>query len=185
MSEANSGFRQICENCDRTVHIHCETLDGKLRCPDLENFDGDGFKVDQFFVLKTPAAREHLAGVREGGRLVDKVRELARNEDEIAHYSGDRQAWLAAGYNEALKDVLYIIENAADPVGAEDWVPCAERLPEEETTYLFWTQVRPTPHLLNWRRSLNKYWVRTNYSHWRPLPAPPVAPVSEKGKEDE
>lgn len=60
---------------------------------------------------------------------------------------------------------------------ANQWVSCAERLPDEEDYFLTWNKDYRTPIILpyypNAERFLNALGQQVFVTHWQPLPMPP------------
>ena len=53
-----------------------------------------------------------------------------------------------------------------------EWIPCSERLPEEDGLYLVTTSKGQTQvHVFNHNGNSEKYWMRCNKA-WMPLPKP-------------
>lgn len=71
--------------------------------------------------------------------------------------------------DEAISDAYAMAIKALE---AQEWVPCKERLPEEDGLYLVTTSKGQVQvHVFNHNGNSEEYWMRCNKA-WKPLPEP-------------
>ena len=73
-------------------------------------------------------------------------------------------------YDTALKMGIEALKSHTQPV--QRWIPCSERLPEEDGLYLVTTSKGQVQmHVFNRNGNSEEYWMRCNKA-WMPLPEP-------------
>ena len=69
-------------------------------------------------------------------------------------------------------DILEIIDSQPTIEPEQWWIPCSEKLPEEDGLYLVTTSKRQTQvHVFSHNGNSEEYWMRCNKA-WMPLPEP-------------
>ena len=59
------------------------------------------------------------------------------------------------------------------PPAQPQWIPCSERLPTENDSYLVWMPFAPEGHHITVAEWCGSYWnIKTPITTWMPLPKP-------------